>query len=65
MTVKWRKSIDNDRYQCLNLIIVRTNIVTTGALCNKIVAFFDKNVAFYNKGPDAFCNKLLLHFVIK
>ena len=44
----------------------------TVAICNKsriikviTVAFCNKTVAFCNKKPDAFRNKLLSHFVIK
>ena len=29
------------------------------------IAFCNKTVAFCNKKPDAFCNKLLSHFVMK
>ena len=29
------------------------------------VAFCNKTIAFCNKKPDAFCNRLLSHFVIK
>ena len=45
-----------DRY--ILFVIKSTHFVATGA-------FYNKTVAFCNKKPDIFCNKLLTHFVIK
>ena len=42
----------------MHFVTKSTHFVITVASCNK-------TVAFYNKKPDTFCNKLLSQFVIK
>ena len=39
--------------------------VTNESIENCTVSICNKTVAFCNTKPGAFCNKLLLHFVIK
>ena len=49
----------------LRLDFVLSQFVINVAFCKKTIAFCNKAVAFCDKKPEAFCNKLLSHFVKK